>query len=99
MSTTEKKKKNYIKGSAKEHKFANGGTVIHVDILLNDLIAKVKPNEAGYVKLTVSKLPNVDNYGNTHTVYENEWRPAPKGAEAPKQKPATYKGNKDEFPF
>jgi hypothetical protein len=70
------KKKNYIKGSAKEVVFNNGGSVIHVDLLLKDL-DRLPKNEAGYVKITISRLPAPDKYNNTHTIYENDWKPEP----------------------
>lgn len=91
----ETKKKNYIKGSAKEHVFDNGGSVIHIDMKLEDL--KKIANERGYVKVTVSKLKQTDDYGNTHSVYENDYKPAEKKA-APAAKTPLKAKAKDTLP-
>lgn len=100
MAILQKKTRNYIKGSAKEVEFQNGGSVIHVDMLLSDL-QKLPVNEAGYIKITVSRLPALDKYGNSHTLYENDWKPT-KSAQAPQvtsmknsRKPTTT----DDLPF
>lgn len=100
------KKRNYVKGSAKEVVFNNGGNVIHIDLLLEDL-KRLPINAAGYIKLTVSKLAAPDKYNNTHTIYENDWKPAGKSGDnsAPKApastKPTGLKTarSKDDLPF
>lgn len=71
--------KRYVKGSAKEHIFDNGGSNIHIDILKSDFDT-LPVNERGYVKLTISKLKEVDQYGNSHTITLNDWKPLAKGA-------------------
>lgn len=96
--STEAKKKNYVKGSAKEHVFENGGSILHVDLKVDDL-KRLPINEAGYVKLNISKLPNPDNYGNTHSIYENDWKPAKDGKPAPKAKMPLAPFGKDDLPF
>ena len=96
MSTTEKKKKNYVKGSAKEVKFSNGGSIIHVDILVEDL-KRLPINDRGYVKLSLSKLPDPDKFGNTHTLYENDWKPTDEGAKAQATKAGVKAFPKVEF--
>lgn len=107
MSTTEKKKKNYVKGSAKEVIFANGGSLVHIDILIEDL-KRLPVNERGYVKLTLSKLPEADRFGNTHTLYENDFKPNEAGAKGQAAKAgvkafpkAEFKGaaSNDDLPF
>ena len=106
MSTIEKKKKNYVKGSTKEVTFSNGGTTVHLDIKVEGAVittnGKLLPNEAGYVKLSLSKLPAPDQYGNTHTLYENDWKPSPKAVEAKagqEAKPFPKAQPKDDLPF
>ncbi len=108
------KKKNYLKGSAREVKFSNGGSIINVDFLLSELQA-LPVNEAGYVKIVIaenSKGP--DRFGNTHSVYENDFVPSKEASEAKKAqlaaqkndfkspgRPAQFKGrtNSDDLPF
>ncbi len=107
--STEKKVKNYIKGGAKEVTFDNGGSLVHIDILTDagGIVTKngnLKPNEKGYVKLTLSKLPQPDAYGNTHTLYENEWKPTGKAGIPDKKGAATLKpfpkpAATDDLPF
>ena len=75
MITEEKKKKNYIKGSARQRDFKGDNHLINVDLLLSDLQTKLPVNEAGYVKITLSKLKEPDRYGNTHSIYENDFVP------------------------
>lgn len=72
MNTT---KKNYLKGGAKEKKFDNGSSIINIDFLLSELQA-LPINERGYVKVTVSQLREPDKFGNTHSVYENDFKPS-----------------------
>lgn len=98
------KKKNYVKGSAKQHVFDNGGDVIHLDLKIEGIIigstGPIKPNDAGFAKVTVSKLKEPDQYGNTHCVYENDWVPTEKRKAAPKPKtPVKPREKDDDLPF
>ena len=66
------KEKKYVgNGKAIEGKF---GTFFNLSLNINDL-NKIEPNEKGYIKITMSKLKEPDKNGNTHTVYENEYKP------------------------
>jgi len=78
--TGAKKPKNYIKGSAKAKTFDNGGTNIKVDLLFSDL-EKLPRNAAGYIRIIISEMKNVDAYGNTHSIYEDDWTPSPTSAQ------------------
>jgi predicted nucleic acid-binding OB-fold protein len=40
---------------------------------------QLTPNEKGYVNLIVSKLITQDQYGKTHTVYIDDWKPSQGG--------------------
>lgn len=84
---TTTKKKNYIKGSARQKQFDNGGTVINLDLLVSEVQAIA--NEKGYAKITLSELREPDMYGNTHSIYQNDWVPDAK---------ATPQGVKDLLP-
>ncbi len=63
--------KTYLKCSAKERKFSNGGSVINVGIKREDLAEFVRKhtNERGYVNLTIAPRREVGQYGDTHSVY------------------------------
>jgi hypothetical protein len=103
MGNFTKKPKNYLKGSAKLHEFSNGGHVIHVDILKSEL-EKLQVNKSGYIKITIGSLAKPDNWGNTHSIYENEFEPKAQGASsltsAPKPQTGTYKKpTTDSLPF
>lgn len=77
MANFTTKKKNYIKGSARKRTFDNGGNVINLDLLVSEVAAIA--NEKGYAKLTLSELREPDMYGNTHSIYQNDWVPDGKG--------------------
>ena len=97
-----KKKKNYIKGSAREKVFDNGGSVINVDLNIAELSAIA--NEKGYVKITLSRLREQDMYGNHFAIYENDFVPT-KQKETPIAKPVAKAAGKksydatDDLPF
>jgi hypothetical protein len=69
-------KKNYVRGSAKERSFGDGGAVINLDLNLSDLNS-LPVTEKGYVKIVVAQRQAEDQYGNTHYVYENTFVPDP----------------------
>lgn len=67
--------KKYVgNGKAIEGKF---GTFFNLSLNINDL-NKIEANEKGYIKITMSKLKEPDKNGNTHTVYENDYKPVQK---------------------
>ena len=76
MGEITKKKKNYVKGSAKSHDFSDGGQSINVDINYADL-GRLPINAAGYIKITLSRNRQPDAYGNDYSMFENEWKPDP----------------------
>lgn len=63
--------KVYLKCSAKEKTFDNGGSIIKIGIKVEDLAAFVKAhkNERGYINLAISPRREVGQYGDTHSVY------------------------------
>ena len=66
------KDKKYVgNGKAIEGKF---GTFFNLSLNIYDL-NKIEANEKGYIKITMSKLKEPDKNGNTHTVYENDYKP------------------------
>lgn len=104
MANSTKEKRNFLKGSARAIHFNNGGHIIHIDLLKED-VDKLPVNKSGYIKLSVSSLPKPDKFGNTHSVFENEFVPDgkfAKGQEKPAPtKPQGYGRNKstDDLPF
>lgn len=107
MSSTTKSPKKYIKGSAKQVVFNEGSgnesRIINVDMLLEDLLS-LSVTEGGYVKITIAERREKDQYGNTHSVYENSFK-AEKGKSSTKAdlKPmpaaAPQEQSGDDFPF
>lgn len=63
--------KNYLgKGKKINSKY---GEMLNLSFKLEDLQKIV--NERGYVNVTVTQMKEADKYGNTHTVYENDYKP------------------------
>lgn len=95
--------KNFIKGSAREVEFSNGGSVLNISLNMQQL--QELEQTKGYVNLTISARREADQYGNTHMIYENTFKPK-EGAQAatPKAKPAAKKAapdgdTEDDLPF
>lgn len=95
--------KNYIKGSAREFVFQNGGSNINLSLSLEDLTKIV--NDKGYVNITVTPRQEADRFGNTHSVYENTYKPdesktTRKPAAKQELTPPKYADDKgDDLPF
>jgi hypothetical protein len=68
-------KKNYV-GNGKKKEFSNGGSLINISLQY----AKLVPNEKGYVNLVVGGKKETDQYGNTHAVWVNDFKPTNKSA-------------------
>lgn len=71
--------KNYV-GNGKKKEFSNGSSLINISLQYSKLV----PNEKGYVNLVVGQKKETDQWGNTHAVWVNDFKPAPK-QEAPKE--------------
>jgi hypothetical protein len=106
MADSTKPKKNYVKGSAKEVKFSNGGTLINLDLKIEGKLfgskGEIIPNKAGYAKITLSQLDKPDDYGNTHSIYENEFKPVRGTTSEPAlatTKPKAKPSKEDDLPF
>ena len=69
-------KKNYIKGSCRMRNFQNGGSAINLSINVNEL-AKIA-DDKGYARIVLSQLRQADQYGNTHSIYQDEFVPTKK---------------------
>ena len=63
--------KKYVgNGKAIKGKF---GTFYNLSLKLSDL-EKLPTNDKGYIKISMSELKQPDQYGNTHTLYENDYK-------------------------
>ncbi len=81
--------KIYTRGSAKEHVFDNGSSLVNFSLNIENL--KEKANEDGWIQLVMTARQEVDQYGNTHLVYFNDFKPKPQEDKA--QEP------KEDLPF
>lgn len=64
--------KNFIKGNWKEITFENWGSILNLNLRFEDL--EKLPREKGYIRLTVWKRKEKDEYWNTHYIYENDYK-------------------------
>ena len=64
--------KNYIGGSAKQVD-TQYGWILNLSLKLEDLQAIVNPK--GYVAISVMPRKEVGQYGDTHSVVENSYKP------------------------
>jgi len=63
--------KKYVgNGKAIQGKY---GTFYNLSLKLSDL-EKLPTNDKGYIKVSMSELKQPDQYGNTHTLYENDYK-------------------------
>lgn len=84
--------KAYLKCSAKEKVFPDGGRVLHIGMKVEDLIAFARQhgNARGYLNLSVRARRAVGQYGDTHSVALDPYEPPRRGwqgdqaAEAPR---------------
>ena len=97
-----KSTKNYISGGAKEVRFNDGGTIINLDLKLEDLNS-LPVSDKGYIRIVVAQRSTVDQYGNTHYVYENTFVPDKSKGKTPAsqapQKPSFSSPKKSGLPF
>lgn len=102
--------KVYVKGSAKKIQFDNG-SLMKVSFNINDFAKKgesfdsVKDvaNEKGWVNILIKEKREVDDYGNTHYIELDTWKPDPsKGSSSSNSHSSssiTSKGSVDDLPF
>lgn len=95
--------KEYISGSAKQVDFPNGGSIIKLSLNKDQLLA-VPSNEAGYITIDVCERRSIDQYGNSHYVKVNTFKPDKSKAKASTQQAApkaasTSGATTDELPF
>ena len=87
--------KDYVKGSAREITFSNGGSILNLSILKSDL-DRIETDAKGYMRLCVAARRQEDDYGNTHYIYVDPYKPDAKGKGAAKPKSKPFKDEQDE---
>ena len=65
------KTKIFVRSSSRQKVFDNGGEVINSSINVNDLTPYA--DDKGYVPIVVAMRNNVDEWGNTHYIYIDEF--------------------------
>jgi len=72
--------KIFLKCSAKEKTFANGGSILNLGIKVADLLefAQRHVNERGYLNLSVQSRREIGKFGDTHTISLDTWVAKPK---------------------
>ena len=71
-------KKIYVPGtSVKEFKFQDGGSVLRFSIKLDKFAPFVKENknENGYINFNITQRQKPGEYGDTHSVSLDTWKP------------------------
>ncbi|MCK4828970.1 hypothetical protein KA005_75300 [bacterium] len=69
-----KKPRKYIKGSAVEPEFSRDrGDILNIDLYVPEL--EDFATEAGYAKITIYRRREIDDFGNTHYMFQNEFKP------------------------
>lgn len=81
-------------GSGKKKEFSNGGSIINASICVDDLLQHAEEfqtvsngNGKKYIKLKIGSRKQADNFGNTHFIEIDTWKPEPQqgGASAQAQ--------------
>ena len=89
--------KTYIKGSAKSFTFDNGGTIIRLGLNADQI--KELANDKGWVNVVVKEKREVDEYGNTHYMELDTWKPSEDAKSSKTAKPKASKKVDDDLPF
>jgi len=104
--------KKYLRGSAKMRSFSNGGETLYFSINIKDFLSSTKDqdnsghtieefaDEDGWVNFgqAVKRDNFVDKFGNTHSIWVNEWRPDP-DYKKPSSAPSPEDSGEEELPF
>lgn len=73
-------KKNYVgNGKARTN---NYGTMFNISLKKEAIEKLLNSQEGNYIKITMSELREQGKYGETHTVYENTYKPQAKATNA-----------------
>lgn len=92
------------KSGAKEVTFKDGGSIIRLSFqaeALMEFIRKHK-NQQGWININVSKRQVTSQYGDTHCLYLDTWKPKEKTTPQPASQPTLpikHADSKDDVPF
>lgn len=94
-------------GSGKERYFDNGGSVINVIIDLDTLWLAAKNGDGVFIsntnkkkiRLNVTERRQPDQYGNTHSISVDMWRPEDREEEAPPAQNGLGQSEPNKKPF
>jgi hypothetical protein len=77
--------KIFLKCSAKQKSFSNGGSILTIGVKVEDLIAFAKQhaNDRGYLNLVISERRETGKYGDTHSVTLDTFTPTRQSEPAP----------------
>lgn len=70
--------------------------IINIGIRFSDLPT---PNEKGYINLCVGSRKEPDKFGNTHSVWINDWTPKDAKSEERKEEVRQAQQPTDDLPF
>lgn len=70
--------KTFVKAFVKKIEFDGGGHIYKISIH-KDALAELPANEKGYVKLIMSAKREPGEYGDTHYMYLDTWKPKTQG--------------------
>ena len=63
-------------GNVKTHTFSNGDEMYKIGLSADDLNHMLSQiNEKGYVNLNMTKRKDVGQYGQTHSIVLDDWKP------------------------
>jgi len=88
--------KTYINGISVKEINGQYGSFFNISVNMEKL--NEYANDKGYVNMVVSKRKEVSQYGETHSVVLNEWRPEGK-TEKPKEKHSIDDISVEDIPF
>ncbi len=93
--------KIYAPVSAKEVTFQSGKTIIKLGVNVAKFTEFLKQhaNAKGYVNLGISSRKEVSQYGETHTVWLDTWKPESNQKPAPQKESPRQPAGGDDVPF
>jgi hypothetical protein len=102
MSETNKAPKIFVPGTQiKEFKFNDGGSVLRLSINVAKFaeFVKANKNESGYINFNINARQSVGQFGDTHNLTLDTWKPTKKAeTAAPAAKKAAVKKEKPVAP-
>ena len=79
----EKKPKKYVRGNAKEKVFESGSPILNLSFNVHKFLSGQDggvmdyADENGWVQISAGAKREIDQYGNSHATWLNEFKPDP----------------------